>query len=285
MIRHRSLAAGTCASVALFAGISAGVLAANAPAGNWTRVAQQAKARAGGAIVFGSVVTTSSTGATIRTPSSGDLAVSFTPQTHFKGHSDAATAAGYKAGEQVYIVGRYINGFTATNVQYDVAPFAVPLNVAYRGTVSSTAGQALTLALGGGKSVTVQIGSTTKFTINGQTSSALPAIPANLRVQVLAQTLTDGSLLARSVTGGKKAALAARVNGTIASVGQGSFTLSLKNGQTVDVIVQTTTTFRVKGVPQTQVPTLTAGEKVVVAGTRQADGSIAARIINIQSAS
>jgi hypothetical protein len=283
MIRRTSLAAGACASALLLAGVSAGAFAANTPVSNWTKVTQQTNARAAGAIVFGTVTSTAPTGATIHTPSNGDVTVAFTPQTHFKGHSDAGTAAGYKSGDQVYIVGRYINGFTATNVQYDIAPFAVPLNVVYRGTVSSTANGALTLTIAGGKSVTLQTGSTTRFRINGQTSTTVPTIPARLRVVVEAQTLTNGSLLARSVVGGKAAASAVRVNGTIATVGQGSFTLTLANGQTATVTIASTTTFRVKGQIPAATPALAVGQKVVVTGTRQTDGSVLARVINIQT--
>lgn len=284
MKRYSTLAAGACLSLALATGVSAAAFAASPLASNWTATAQQTKSRAGGAIVFGTVSSTSSTGATIQTPSNGNVSISFTSKTHFKARSSAATAAGYKIGDQVYAVGQYINGFTAGNVQYDVTPFAVPLPVQYKGTVSSSSGSSLTLALTNGQSVTLQIGAATRFTINGQKSSSMASIPSGLKLTVQAQTLTDGTLRAKNVAGGT-APKVTRVAGTVSSVGTGSFVLQRANGQTVTVTTGTTTQYRVKGQPQTTALTLTPGQKVAVTGTRLGDGTVAAEIVNLQTAS
>ncbi len=283
MKRYSTLAASTCATLALVTGISVTAFAATGLAQNWTATAQQTKSRAGGAIVFGSVVSTSSSGATVKTPSNGNLTIAFTSSTHFKARSTAATTAGYKAGDQIYAVGRYINGFTASTVQYDVTPFAVPLPVQYKGTLSSTNGSSLTIAVKSGQSVTIPTGSTTRFTINGQKSTTMPSIPSGLTLTVQAQTLTDGTLRAKNVVGGT-APKQARVSGTIASVGPGSFVLTRNNGQTVTVTTGTTTQFRVKGQTQATAPTLASGQKVAVTGTRLADGTVAATIVNLQTA-
>jgi hypothetical protein len=283
MKRYSTLAAGALASLALVTGMSVSAFAANGLASNWAAAAQQTKSRAGGAIVFGTVVSTSSTGATIKTPSNGNVAISVTSNTHFKAHSTAATMAGYKTGDQVYAVGRYINGFTASNVQYDVAPFAVPLPVQYKGTFSSAGTSSLTIALKNGQSITIPTGSTTRFTINGQKSTSMPSIPSGLTLTVQAQTLTDGTLRAKNVVGGTTPKRT-RVAGTIASVGQGSFVLTRNNGQTVTVTTATSTQFRVKGQNQATAPALAAGQKVAVTGIRLADGTIAAQVVNLQTA-
>ena len=94
MKRYSTLAAGAFATLALVAGMSVSAFAASGLARNWTATAQQTKSRAGGAIVFGTVVSTSSSGATIKTPSNGNVAISFTTKTHFKAHSSAATSTG-----------------------------------------------------------------------------------------------------------------------------------------------------------------------------------------------
>jgi hypothetical protein len=284
MKRYSTLAAGACLSLALVTGVSAVALAASPLASNWTATAQLTKSRAGGAIVFGTVTSTSSTGATIQTPSKGNVSISFTSKTHFKGRSSAATTAGFKDGDQVYAVGPYINGFTASNVQYDVTPFAVPLPVQYKGTISSSSGSSLTLALTNGQSVTLQIASTTRFAINGQKSTSLPSIPSGLKLTVQAQTLTNGTLRAKNVVGGT-APKVIRVAGTISSVGTGSFVLQRTNGQAVTVTTGTTTQYRVKGQTQTTALALTSGQKVAVKGTRLGDGTIAAEVVNLQTTS
>lgn len=283
MKRYSTLAAGTCLSLALVSGLSAAAFAASPLASNWTATAQMTRSRAGGAIVYGTVVSTSSTGATIQTPSKGNVSISFTSKTHFKAHSSAATTAGFKEGDQVYAVGPYINGFTANTVQYDVTPFAVPLPVQYKGTISTSSGSSLTLALTNGQSVTVQIGSSTKFTINGQKSTTMPSIPSGLKLTVQAQTLTDGTLRAKNVAGGTSPKVI-HVAGTVSSVGTGSFVLQRTNGQAVTVTTGTTTQFRVKGQPQSSAMTLASGQKVGVTGTRLGDGSIAAEVVNLQTA-
>jgi hypothetical protein len=281
MKRYSTLAAGACVSLALVSGLPA-AFAASPLASNWTAAAQQTKSRASGAIVFGTVASTSTSGATIQTPSGGNVAISFTSKTHFKARSAEGTTAGFKAGDDVYAVGQYINGFTASNVQYDVTPFAVPLPVQYKGTLASTSGGTLKITTKSGQSVTVATGSTTKFTINGQKSTTLPTIPSGLTLTVQAQTLTDGTLRAKNVVGGvnpKKI----HVGGTIASVAQGSFVLNRNNGQTSTVTITTSTQFRVNGQAQSAAPTLSAGQKVAVTGTHVGSGPITATIINLQT--
>jgi len=81
-----------------------------------------------------------------------------------------------------------------------------------------------------------------------------------------------------SGTGGARAGLAT-VRGTVASFTATSVTVAPKSGADVVVDFTATTKFRVNGAPSTSAPTFTAGEPVGAAGTKNADGSITAKLV------
>jgi hypothetical protein len=153
-----------------------------------------------GLIGYGTLSTLSASSVTITTPSNASLTATLDAQATYTAHSQAAATAGLKSGDQVALRGSSVNGATtARGLDYDTKPFAAA-SVRYTGTVSSSSASSLTLTTSGGQSVTVQLTNSTTYVVNGTKASSKPTFAANQQVRVSATLMTDGSLVARSVS-------------------------------------------------------------------------------------
>jgi hypothetical protein len=131
--------------------------------------------------------------------------------------------------------------------------------------------------------ITVVTNSTTVIR-HGGTSLTLAMLTAGQRVHVKAMKQTDGTYLATEIvlqdqeTGGER-----EVVGTVASTDSGakSFVVTTSSGS-VTVKTDASTTFKLRGQAVT-FSSLAAGERVEVNGTLQADGSVLAKKVNIES--
>lgn len=154
----------------------------------------------GGLVGYGTLSTISATSVTIATPNNGSLTATLDSQATYTAHSQGAATAGLKSGMQVALRGSSINGtVTARGLDYDTTPFAAA-SVRYTGTVSSSSASSLTLTTASGQSVTVQLTSSTTYVVNGTKASSKPTFAANQQVRVSATLMTDGSLVARSIS-------------------------------------------------------------------------------------
>jgi preprotein translocase subunit YajC len=99
----------------------------------------------------------------------------------------------------------------------------------------------------------------------------------------LLAALPAGTYAAKGVKSGAHAAKASvtRIHGKVATVGTNTFTVTGKGGTTVTVTFTGSTKFRYNGQVVSAAPTIVAGEGVIVAGTRNPDGSINARRIGV----
>lgn len=295
MTRVKTAAASALLGAALVGALpAAGAFAARPSAASTalTNVTKQLQKQANAhAIVFGTLTAIGANSATVSTPKGGSLTVNLIAKVRTTPRNQAAAAAGYKTGDQVLILGAYRNGFTGSVIQYDTAAFPTPVFTRLNGKVSTSSSQSLTVGLASNQTSQVQLGTTTRFFLNGKASATAPTFTANEKVVVLAQEQTDGSLMARIVAEGTltPAKAAVRVAGTITSVASdnASFVLTLANGKTATVTTGTATKYRVNGAAVTTAPAFTPNEKVVVQGTRTVAGSaitIAAKLINAKTA-
>jgi hypothetical protein len=288
-------ATGGLLAAAALATLPTGVFAAKPSAATnaITRLtAQLQKAAAGRAIAFGTLQTAGTNSITITTVGNTSLTVNLVAKAKVTARTQAAAAAGYKAGDQVLVYGAYRNGFTGTNVVYDTAAFPVPGAARVAGKVATSSAQSLTVTLANNTSTQVQLGATTRYYVNGAASATAPTFTTGERVTVLAQQQTDGSLAARIVAAGSLTAPAkttVSVAGKIGTVAADntSFTLVLANGKSATVTISAATKFAVAGKLATTPPALAPNAQVVVAGTRSTDAAgnitIAATRINIRA--
>jgi hypothetical protein len=150
--------------------------------------------------VFGTLSAISATSVTVATPSNTSVTATLDAQATYTARSQAAAVAGLKTGDQVAVRGSSVNGTTtARGLDYDTKPFAATA-VRYTGTVSSSTGNSLSLTTASGQAVTVQLTSTTTYVVNGAKASSRPTFSANQQVRVSVAQMTDGSLVAQSVS-------------------------------------------------------------------------------------
>lgn len=159
------------------------------------------------------------------------------------------------------------------------------------GSIASVSDTAFVLTARDGRSVTVRTTASTRFV------GPQPATPADIhagdRVRVIATKAADGTLTARAVQdvpselqptaqnrggvlqGGDDMVMVA---GTVAgSPTAGTLTIATPNGQNTSVVIPSTA--RVSRVASVSRSSLTAGARVMVQGTPNADGSVTASVV------
>jgi hypothetical protein len=203
MSRFTMTAGAAIAAAALLSTGATGVFAAKGTAAHAAKAAKGGKGVAtrvgAGMVAYGTLTTLNAGSAVVATPSNGSLTVTLAAGATYTARSQAAATAGLKTGDQVALRGTSVNGaVTARAVIYDTTPFAIGA-AALTGTVASSTPTSLSVTTAAGKSVTVQLTGTTRYRVGGKAAASAPTFTANERVQVVAQLLTDGTVVARVV--------------------------------------------------------------------------------------
>jgi hypothetical protein len=148
---------------------------------------------------------------------------------------------------------------------------------AFTGTVSSpTTSGGFTLLSAKGVTLTVEVSSATVYREPGARSGAQPEVLAGDKVRVVGTEPTPGTLDATLVL-----VPLVRAAGTVASVGTGSFVLTL-TASTLTVNVTSATVYREPTVHQASFANVLAGEKVAVTGTQAGTGTIDATTVMVR---
>lgn len=192
MLRFRRILGPSIASAALLGATVTGVFAAH---GGFGGGGEQ-----GGLVGYGTLSSISATSITIATPGGSSLTATLGANATYTARSQGAATGGLVTGDQIALHGSSVNGAaTANSVDYDTAVFAAA-TVRYTGTVSSSSATSLTLSTASGQSVTVQLNSSTAYAVNGTKSTTAPTFTPGQQVRVQAAQMTDGTLVAKSVS-------------------------------------------------------------------------------------
>ncbi len=146
------------------------------------------------------------------------------------------------------------------------------------GTVASVSGTTITLTLRDGTTQKVEVTSSTTYQLAGQDATK-DAVVAGARIVARGALDSDGTLTATSVQIAPAAAA-----GTVAEKGADSITLTQRDGTTVVVKVTSSTTYRVGGITSPTLADVKVGDVVTAGGTRDADGSLTATVVQSRAA-
>lgn len=146
------------------------------------------------------------------------------------------------------------------------------------GTVSSVAGDTVTLTLRDGSSQKVVLTAGTTYQL-GRQSATRGAIVTGAEILARGTLASDGTLTASSVEVAPATAF-----GTVKSKDASSITLTLRDGSTLTLKVSSSTTYRVAGVSSASLSDVAVGAVVMASGTRNSDGSISAMLVRAGAA-
>ncbi len=149
---------------------------------------------------------------------------------------------------------------------------------AFAGTVSSASGESFVLLTAKGATLTVDVSPSTTYREPRVGRGTMPEVMAGDKVRVVGTEPTPGTLVATLVL-----VPAVRAVGTVASVGKGSFVLTLTAG-TLTVDVSSATVFREPTVRSASFADVLAGEKVAVTGAQAGTGTIDATRVMVRLA-
>ena len=158
---------------------------------------------------------------------------------------------------------------------------AVHQRVVVAGTISAPTGTSFTLANKAGKTITVNLMSTTRYFVNGVRATTAPTFTTGETVHVFGVRTAAATITARIVAVGALPAthIVVRVGGTVAGSTATSLTITRKNGKAFTAQLDAKTRFVVDGKRVTTAPTFTNGAAVFVIAQRQAQGIFVARVV------
>ena len=149
---------------------------------------------------------------------------------------------------------------------------------AFTGTVSSLTSGGFLLLTAKGATLTVEVSSATTYREPGLRRASQAGVMAGDKVRAVGTEPTPGTLDATLVL-----VPAVRAAGTVASVGTGSFVLTLTAG-TLTVDVSSATVYREPTVRSASFANVLAGEKVAVTGAQAGTGTIDATRVMVRLA-
>lgn len=141
------------------------------------------------------------------------------------------------------------------------------------GTVESVSGSTITLTARDGSSQKITVTSSTTYELAGQASTR-DAVVAGVQIRATGTLGSDGTLTATSVR-----IAPSMVGGTVKEKSASSFTLTVRDGSTVEVRVSSATTYRVGGISSPTLADVNVGDVVMASGTKNADGTLAATVV------
>jgi len=189
-------------------------------------------------------------------------------QTEIKSKGQTISFSNLKVGDKVVVLGTRQSDGSILARKIEVMPKVEP-PAHVEGTIQTIGSSSFAVA-----GVTVKVDDQTEIKSKGQTIS-FSNLKVGDKVVVLGTKQSDGSILARKIEVMPKVEPPATIQGTIQTIGSSSFTVA---GVTVKVDDQT----EIKSEGQTiRFADLKVGNKVVVHGTKQSDGSILARKIEV----
>ncbi len=142
------------------------------------------------------------------------------------------------------------------------------------GTISAISGNTITIKRGNVITATVTVNDSTVYTEAGKTIK-LSDLVVGERVNVRTATASDGTVTVTAID-----VVLDRAGGTISAVDPSGLTLTGPNNTTVKVTYGPSVTVQDSG-KTVATSDLATGERVEVAGQKNADGSITAQVINI----
>jgi len=142
-----------------------------------------------------------------------------------------------------------------------------------QGTVASISGSTVTVTVRAGGTKTVLLTGSTTYAIGGKAATK-DAVVAGARIVARGTLAADGTLTATSVE-----VSPAMAGGTVKEKGASSITLTIRDGSTVVVKVDSSTTYEVGGVTSPTLADVKVGALVMATGVSNADGSITATIV------
>ena len=146
------------------------------------------------------------------------------------------------------------------------------------GTVASVSGSTITLTLRDGSTQEVTVTSSTTYQLAGKAATK-DAVVAGARIVARGSLDGDGTLTATTVQ-----VSPARAAGTVKEKSATSITLIQRDGSDVVVAVTSSTTYRVGGITAPTLADIEVGDVAVAAGTRNADGSLTASVVQSRAA-
>jgi hypothetical protein len=149
---------------------------------------------------------------------------------------------------------------------------------AVAGTVASVSGSAVTVTRRDGSTSKVVLTDSTTYQLAGKAATK-DAVVTGVQVVARGTLATDGTLTASSVE-----VAAATSAGTVKEKGASSLTLTTRDGSSVVVTVSSSTTYQVGGVDSPTLADVKVGDVVMAAGSRNADGSLAATVVRSHAA-
>jgi hypothetical protein len=146
------------------------------------------------------------------------------------------------------------------------------------GTVASVSGSTVTVTARDGTTQKVLLTSSTTYERAGQPATK-DAVVAGARIVARGTLGSDGTLTATSVE-----IAAARAAGTVKEKSSSSLTLTTRDGSTVVVKVDASTTYEVAGLETATLADIEVGDVVMASGTTNADGSLTAAVVRSRAA-
>jgi len=189
-------------------------------------------------------------------------------KTEIKSRGQTISFSNLKVGDKVVVLGtRQSDGSILARKIEVMLKVEPPATI--QGTIQTIGSSSFAVA-----GVTVKVDDKTEIKSKGQTIS-FSNLKIGDKVVVVGTRQSDGSILARKIEVMLKVETPAHVEGTIHSTASSSFVVG-------GVTVQVDTKTEIKSVGRTlKFSDLKVGDKVVVLGTRQSDGSILAKKIEV----
>jgi len=141
------------------------------------------------------------------------------------------------------------------------------------GTVASVSGSTVTVTGRDGEARKVVLTSSTTYELAGKAATK-DAVVAGARIVARGTLAADGTLTATAVE-----ISAATAAGTVKEKSASSITLTTRDDSTVEVKVDSATTYKVDGVISPTLADIEVGAAVIASGTRNADGSLTATVV------
>ena len=143
------------------------------------------------------------------------------------------------------------------------------------GTVSAVGDTSLAISQPGGTSRTVQLTSTTTYTLAGQPATK-SAVTVGVQVAIVGTVATDGTFTASAVQ-----IMPAVASGTVSAKTSSTITIKDRSGTTVTIDVGSSTTYQVGGTSSPTLSDVPVGATIQAEGTRNADGSLTATLVRV----
>ncbi|HSY51004.1 MAG TPA: DUF5666 domain-containing protein [Thermoanaerobaculia bacterium] len=236
--------------------------------------------------IEGTVTSVASDHLVVHTKSGDDITIGVTTDTIVRGDDHMLGLADIKTGDQVNVEARVNADSSLTALRIEVQGGQGDGNnntsVNLTGVIASISSASITVTAAGGKSVVVNI-STTTVLQHGSTTLSFSDLKVGNQVEVKGLLNSDGSIAASLIqvedTGSGGHPEAVDFSGTITAVSTTSVTI--KAGPTSATIGLTSTTMVVNGDHPGSVADLKVGQHVEVHANRLADNSLVATEVRI----